>query len=226
MKVRFYFDYKSPFSFLAIRNCRSLENEFNITVEWLPYAFNVNNGFGLPEHRTDYQKKKIKYIYQDVRRFADKHKLWILGPQRVFDSTIANISALWVQKHSRKAFDDYTDKVYILFFSRKLELDNLTQIQEVIENIGVTTGVEYLAFLEKDGKQIYENIENEANTKGVFGVPTWAFDDGTILFGQDRVQFIEEKLVAAGLAKPMYFENKIALLREQIKQLDDLKAKL
>lgn len=62
VNLRFFFDYKSPFSFLALRHTLQLEKDFAVNIKWLPFAFNVSEGFGDPEKRTQYQKVKIKLV--------------------------------------------------------------------------------------------------------------------------------------------------------------------
>ena len=60
-RVRFFFDYKSPFSFLALQHTLRLSKEFNVKTEWLPFSFNMSEGFGTPGTRTEYQNIKLKY---------------------------------------------------------------------------------------------------------------------------------------------------------------------
>ena len=35
---------------------------------------------------------------------------------------------------------------------------------------------------------------NQAVDRGVFGAPSYVFDDGEIMWGQDRLDFVEERL--------------------------------
>ena len=60
--VRFFFDFKSPFSYLALSQTFRLRQEFQVKVEWLPFAFNVAEGFGIPAERTPYQITKLKSV--------------------------------------------------------------------------------------------------------------------------------------------------------------------
>lgn len=60
--VKFFFDYKSPFSFLALRHTLQLEKDFSVKVDWLPFSFNVTEGFGDPQKRTEYQQVKLKLV--------------------------------------------------------------------------------------------------------------------------------------------------------------------
>ena len=61
-KVKFFFDYKSPFSYLALPQNQKLIEEFHVEIEWKPFSFNVTEGFGIPEKRTAYQNTKLKFV--------------------------------------------------------------------------------------------------------------------------------------------------------------------
>ena len=61
-KLRFFFDYKSPFSYLALKHNKVLLEEFDIQLVPQPFAFSVSDGFGKPEERTDYQNTKLKLV--------------------------------------------------------------------------------------------------------------------------------------------------------------------
>lgn len=51
VELRFYFDYRSPFSYLAKDQVYALEDAHSpdrLHVTWLPFAFPVEEGFGHP----------------------------------------------------------------------------------------------------------------------------------------------------------------------------------
>jgi hypothetical protein len=51
VEVRFYFDYRSPFVYLAKDLVYGIEDHYPpdaVHVRWLPFAFPVEEGFGLP----------------------------------------------------------------------------------------------------------------------------------------------------------------------------------
>jgi 2-hydroxychromene-2-carboxylate isomerase len=57
VEVRFYFDYRSPFAYLAKDLVYGLEDHYPpdvVHVQWLPFAFPVEEGFGLPGASSPY----------------------------------------------------------------------------------------------------------------------------------------------------------------------------
>lgn len=106
---------------------------------------------------------------------------------------------MWAQQHSETEFKNYTCNVFELFFKRKLILDDKNEILKLLENCNIPTNG-FDNYLDNEGKQKLDEIAVLAKKLGVFGVPTWTFDDGEIYFGQDRIDFVKEKLVEEGYA--------------------------
>ncbi len=47
--VKFYFDYRSPFSYLAKDPVYQLERDFNVKIAFKPLAFPLTEAFGHPD---------------------------------------------------------------------------------------------------------------------------------------------------------------------------------
>jgi len=214
LQVRFYFDYKSPFSFLAKDQVYAMERDYKESVRfiWLPYAFSVEGSFGLPEHRTDLLRRKVRYAYKDARRFANERGIVIYGPQRVYDSTTALIGGIFAQLHDQKksssfqytsssnapSFKKYTDTVFERFFKRQLEIEDADEISKILVECGVDVG-DFKNYVEKEGHQRVAEIISLADKDEVFGVPSFIVE-GELFFGNDRIDWVRKKLNS--LVKP------------------------
>lgn len=227
--IRFYFDYKSPFSYLAKFGIYELQRDYNIQVQWLPFQFSVKDLFGLPEQRHDIMWRKVKYLYLDARRFANDRKIKILGPQKAFDSTISLAGALFIQhkiklansnntsqvaEEEEKVFFKFTDIVFEQFFLRQLDIENEEAIVEVMhqaassnlssssvaQTLQFVTLEEFKEFRENLGNKKLEEIQEMAKKDGVFGVPS-VIVDGELFFGNDRLDWVRRRLDEQHLKK-------------------------
>ena len=107
-KVTHYFDYKSPYAYLAQEETFRLQDEFDVEVEWLPYTLDVPSYLGaaevdetgrvLHEARTAHQWRRVRYAYLDCRREATRRGLIIKGPRKIFDSSVAHIGMLYAKR--------------------------------------------------------------------------------------------------------------------------------
>lgn len=189
--VTLYFDYKSPFAFLAKDLAYQLAEETGISLDWRPYTLDIPEFLGGVEDRSDHQWRKIKYSYMDARRLANKRGLTVRGPQKIFDSTISHIGMLFAERQHK--LRPYHDVVFERFFKREfLDMEE----QDAVERILAECGVEpagFAAFAAGEGKDEHDRILAEARELGVFGVPTFVLE-GELFWGGDRIYLLRERL--------------------------------
>jgi len=193
-ELKLYFDYKSPFAYLAKDPAFALAGRYAVALRWIPFVLRIK-GKG---ERSIYSEHKARYSYLDARRWANKRGGFrIMGPLKVYDSTPALVGGLYALRES--FFRAYTDVVYQRFFERRLEIDQPDAIADVIDELG-HSGAGYLAFRERDGATAFDACQEEAARDSVFGVPLFVFR-GEPFWGHDRMPLLEERLTEAGLAR-------------------------
>jgi len=192
-EVKLYFDYKSPFAFLASGPAFGLEARFRIRLRWIPYQLRIK-GKG---ERSQNSEWKAKYSYLDARRFAAPRGIVIKGPRKVYDTEPALIGALFAMREG--CFQRYTEEAYGRFFRRELELDEPGAIAAVLGDCGASPA-EYERFRLAEGAASYTRCVAEAEGDHVFGVPLFLFH-GEPFWGHDRMPLLEARLGESGLAR-------------------------
>ena len=56
--IKLYFDYKSPFAYLAKDEAYQLEDDYPVQIEWLPYVVNIPEVYGDLQTRDQQQWRK------------------------------------------------------------------------------------------------------------------------------------------------------------------------
>jgi len=190
--VKLYFDYKSPFSYLAVEPAFALEQRFAVELRWIPYLLRIKD----KGERSVYSEWKVRYSYLDARRAANaRGGFRIRGPRKVYDSTPALIGGLFAQRGG--FFPSYTTAVFARFFEHRLEIDVPEAIAALIGELGGSSAA-YRDFLVGEGALAFEACVAEGLRDHVFGVPIFRFRDEPF-WGQDRVPLLEQRLREAGL---------------------------
>jgi len=193
-ELKLYFDYKSPFAYLAKDVAYGLPERFAVDLRWIPFILRIK-GKG---ERSIYSEYKARYSYMDARRWANKRGGFrIMGPLKIYDSVPALIGGLYAMREG--FFRPYTDRVYPRFFERALEIDQPDAIAKVIEEVG-GSAAGYLAYLRGEGAAQFDACQEEAAADHVFGVPLFVFR-GEQFWGHDRIALLEERLAEAGLSR-------------------------
>jgi len=195
--IKLYFDYKSPFAYLAKDEAYQLEEDYHVQVEWLPYVVNIPEVYGDLRTRDRQQWRKIRYSYMDARRWANKRGLIVKGPQKIFDSSLAAIGMLYARKQGK--FRAYHDRVYERFWKRELDIEDKRAIAKMVAEAGADQEG-FLAYLEKDGRTELDAIQQRAEADEIFGVPIFLVEK-EMFWGHDRIPLVREKLDALGLRK-------------------------
>src|SRR5215212_9422209 len=191
-RVRIYTDYKSPYAFVANRALFELEEKQGVALEWLPYTLRIAEFMGSVEERTPHFWRKVRYLYMDARRYANAQGLTIKGPKRIYDAFYSSAGMLFAQRHG--IFRRYHDTVFERFWNHELELDELSEISGVIASLGGSVP-EFEAYVNGPARAEHDRIIDEAESIGVFGVPTMVFN-GELFWGGDRIPLLIERIRA------------------------------
>ena len=200
--ITVYSDYKSPYAYLAKDLIYGLEDEFKVRLEWLPYTLDIPSYLGsarLDERgvvvesvRNAHQWRRVRYSYMDCRRQARKRGLVILGPRKIWDSSIAAIGMLWAKRQGGAVFRAYHDRMFERFWRRELDIEDAKAIAAVLAKAGAdTTGFD--VYLAGEGRREHDAIREAAEAAGVFGVPS-VLIDSELFWGREHLPEIREML--------------------------------
>ena len=189
--IKLYYDFKSPFTYLAMEPAYRLEETHRIRLRFIPLELAVREAYGGElEQRAQRDWDKVRYLYMDVRRFANERGIIIRGPQKIFDSRLALMSGLYADRNGR--FRPYADRVFERFFKRELNLENFVALAAVMAEVGLEAEG-FRSYAESDGPGDLRAAAAEAERDGVFGVPTFNVA-GELFWGNDRVGSVIKKL--------------------------------
>ena len=189
--IKLYYDFKSPFTYLAMEPAYRLEETHRVRLRFIPLELAVREAYGGEvEQRAQRDWDKVRYLYMDVRRFANERGIIIRGPQKIFDSRLALMSGLYADRNGR--FRPYADRVFERFFKRELSLEDFDALAAVMAEVGLEAEG-FRRYAESDGPGDLRAGAAEAERDGVFGVPTLNVA-GELFWGNDRVEWMIKKL--------------------------------
>ncbi|HXR26122.1 MAG TPA: DsbA family protein [Candidatus Binataceae bacterium] len=196
--IKFYYDFKSPFTFLALEPALGLERSHRVSLRFIPRDFEPRAAYGGElEQRQPHDWNKVRYLYADVRRFANERGMIIRGPQKLFDSRLAMMSGIYADRHER--FREYAPRVFERFFKRELDIEDPGAIAAVLRECNLDSD-DFARYASSDGPRDLELARAEADRDGVFGVPT-IIVAGEPFWGNDRIDWVIKKLDAMGLRR-------------------------
>jgi len=189
-------DYVSPYAFVAKAWAYALEADYDITLAWRPYTLDIASFQGSVAERDPHHWRRVRYAYMDARRFANKQGLTLMGPKKIYYARPVNAGMLYAQKHD--VFRPYNDRAFDLFWRRALDPESVEAVEGLLVEVGAPPG--FAGFLAGEGGAEHDRLRGEAETSGVFGVPTFVFD-GELFWGGDRIGLLRERLDEKGIGR-------------------------
>jgi len=187
-KMKFYFAYNSPYSFLANSRIEKEVAPLAADLEYKP-IYSPRSGGG-----PDLNSPKLKYIFEDFRRFAEAYGL-SLNPGPFADTRKACLGFFFAQEKGRgKAYHDG------IYSARWLEGKDIGQ-EEVLAGIAERNGLSRQEFLVALQDARYEAALEESNKEAeadeVFGFPFFIYE-GHKFWGNDRIEWLVREIKKAG----------------------------
>jgi 2-hydroxychromene-2-carboxylate isomerase len=189
--IEFYFDFSSPYSYIASEQIEALAARTARPLEWRPIllgaVFKASGGAPL----TEVYGPKSRYAVRDFARSAAFAGVPYRHPT-VFPigAVAASRAVLWLQReHSPKAAA-YVHAVYRAFFVDDRNVGDATVALDIAQSLGIDAARLTAGVQEEAIKTALRVQVEQAISRGVFGAPT-IFVDGEMFWGHDRLDQVE-----------------------------------
>ena len=198
--VEFFYDYSSPWTYLAFTRIEDVCRRNRADLEWRPILvggiFNSVNP-SVYEARERPVPAKARYMAKDLRDWAELYGLTIRFPPSVFpvNSVKSLRGALVALEHGK--ISTYSHAVFAAYWDSDRDISRDDVLRDIVGEIGLDA-VEYF---EKIAAPAYkERIRantDECVRRGGFGSPT-IFVGDSMFFGNDRLVLVEHELAKTG----------------------------
>lgn len=198
--IDFYFDFMSPYAYLAHHHLLAVQVKFGFEIKYhpvdLPYVKTRVGNTG-PSNRSI--PAKIDYLMIDLKRWAHRYAVGLLVPE-THDSKLANIGAIIA--NDRGDPTEYVKAVWQRTWGSGGDFASISLLREVAHSLKWNAD-EFETLIHSEQLQArYFASSDIAIGKGVFGVPTMVVD-GLMWWGNDRLFMLEEHLTRESLVKTL-----------------------
>ena len=184
--LEFYFDFISPYSFLAHKQIKKIEDKEGIKIIYKPVLLGgLHNLHGIKAPA--FIPAKAKHMVRDCKLIAEKNNI------RFKFNSYFPIRSLNLMRGVLVAEEDnikkyYIDNIFNTIWQDGLNMNDTIVIQKILQNLNVNPKTFSLRTTSSLIKDLLRKKTNEAYEKGVFGAPTFLVNN-KIFWGQDRIEF-------------------------------------
>ena len=182
----FYFDFVSPYSFLAHKEIRKIENKLGIKIRYRPILLGgLHNLHGIKAPA--FIPAKAKHMVRDCKLIAERNNVKFKF-NSYFPIKSLNLMRGVLVAEEDNIKDYYIDNIFNTVWQDGLNMNDETLIQKVLKNLNVNPKTFSLRATSSLIKDSLRKKTNEAYEKGIFGAPTFV-SNNKIFWGQDRIEF-------------------------------------
>jgi 2-hydroxychromene-2-carboxylate isomerase len=183
--VHFYFNFRSPYCYLATKTLWRIFDDFHTQLIWRPLG--GWDGRSPPEVAV----KKLPIARQDMARFARRLGIPVNPPPKTTDPTLAGAGSLLAEE--KGLLRPYIIEVMRREWADGADIGQLDILLEVGASIGLDRDELAAAANDPARQAQLEANWREADERGAVGVPTFIIGE-EIFWGQDRIDFVLEHL--------------------------------
>ncbi len=184
--IYFYFDFVSPYSFIAHKLIKRVAQKSSIKIEYRPVlvgGLHNLNGIKAPA----FIPSKARFMIRDCKMVAENNKIKFRFNSYFPIKSLNLMRGVFVSAEDNfKSY--YIDKVFDAVWQDGLNMNDQNIIDKILKNLGINPTTFSLRTSSQSIKEQLKRKTNEAYELGIFGAPTFLVNN-KIFWGQDRLEY-------------------------------------
>jgi 2-hydroxychromene-2-carboxylate isomerase len=188
----FYFDYRSPYSFLALSQLRQMD----VGIVFRPFEIGalmklVGN---VPTSLTCASKNR--YVMTDLSRWSTHYGVPLNRHPQGSELDAGRLLRATLVARQLGAMPAAVKAIFNAFWSTPAPMATATEVAALLGAEGLDAKALESRMDDPAAHVLLEEATAEAAARGVFGAPT-IFVEDEMFFGNDRLQFVQDRLARA-----------------------------
>ena len=196
VKLEFFFDCSSPWTYLAFREIENLCSRQNLQLVWKPILvggiFNTINP-SVYESRSNPVRPKASYSKKDLQDWSLIRRIKVNWPDIFPVNSVKAMRGVFFALDKNKV-SDYVESVFHSYWTRNLDISSDEVMKRIAQDLAWNSE-EFISFINLEStKEALKMNTEELAKRGGFGSPTMFLEGENMFFGNDRLNLIEEIL--------------------------------
>jgi len=183
----FYFDFASPYTYLAHKKIRKIEKENSVKIKYMPIllggllkSVGIKANVDIPI--------KAKYMIKDCKLWAEKYGISFRF-NNYFPINTLNLMRCVLVAEKKKFSSVFINKIFDSIWKDGLNLNDGAIFEKLLKNMDINPENFLKDSLVENNKNDLKNRTDDACDKGIFGTPTFVINN-KVFWGQDRLEFV------------------------------------
>lgn len=189
-KINFYFDFLSPYSYVAWTWVRAQDYDFTYTPVSIPSIISHYGTLGPAQI-----KPKRNYLFKDLLRYTKMNNIPFTSPKNLpFNSLYAlRLALAEVSGESQK---EVIDTIFRAGWEHGLDIGSDDVLREILAQKGQPVEDLFAKMEAREARIHLKNNISKALEQDLFGVPSFLVDE-EIFWGNDSIKYLEMYLAGS-----------------------------
>jgi len=183
----FYFDFVSPYSFLAHKEIGKIEKINAVKIKYMPILLGgLHNLAGIKA--PGFIPIKAKYMIRDCKLWAEKYNITFKFNNYFPIKTLDLMRCVLVAEKENFS-QNFINKVFDAIWKDGLNLNDNIIVEKLLKNLDINPKTFLMESTDPKIKDELKKRTEDAHKKGVFGAPSFIVNNN-VFWGQDRLEFV------------------------------------
>ncbi len=183
--IDFYFDFISPYSFLAYKKIKSFEKKDKLKISFKPILLGGLHKLGEITPPA-FNERKMKNMKNDCDLVARKNQIEFRWNEKFPINSLNLMRGYLVVDENIK--QKFFETCFDAYWKNNIDISNKEKVDEILEICKIDKNIFFEKINNLEIKEKLKKLTSSAFEKDVFGAPTFIVND-KIFWGQDRLDY-------------------------------------
>ena len=185
-QFEFYFDFASPYTYIAHKKIREFEKENSTKMKYMPILLGGLLKLSGIKPNADIPIK-AKYMIKDCKLWSERNNIDFKF-NSYFPIMTLNLMRCVMIAEKKGFSQNFINKVFDALWKDGLNLNDNNIFEKLLKNLDINPKLFLIEANNQKNKDELKKRTEAAHKKGVFGVPTFLINN-KMFWGQDRLEF-------------------------------------
>ena len=183
--IDFYFDFISPYSYIAHQKIKLIDNKNKIRFNYKPILLGGLHKLGNITAPA-FNERKMKNMKNDCELISKKNKISFKWNDKFPINSLYLMRGYLIVETKMKA--KYFQNCFEAYWKKNLDISVEKNIKEILKNSEIKEKNFFEKISQNKVKEDLKRFTNTAFEKNIFGAPTFVVNN-KIFWGQDRLEY-------------------------------------
>jgi len=187
-KTEFWYEFASTYSYLSAMRIETLAHDYQVEIVWRPFLLGpIFKKLGWPTSPFNLYPSKGSYMRRDLERLCEAYGLPFTMPdpfpqQSLLAARIAHAA------RNQPWIGAFTRAVFVAEFGQGLDISDEGLMADLLLETGAPAKEVLAAAQTRETKIGLRAAVSDAETRGIFGAPSFVLESGDLFWGDDRLE--------------------------------------